>query len=482
MPLSEVVREVWRTWSGKFSIILLIIMGVGAIAVVLGTPYTKLSREYLLEPTAWATYPKAVPPCWAVPKKAQVIRVEVNTSHVKPVVRVKSYGPYTMYNVTWRYSFTYKGQAPPSDTLAKMVVYKSKKLLAYRLYVMLVRPDGSVLHFAKELPVVKPVTVILGLPSAQGITWVSLSSLPINSAVYQSLVASLSKYMKKDVLAQLGLGTAIWCGRGGRVLRGRYTLVVTAVFYVQGKARNLASLTHIYFAAKTLPNCYGLMGTDSVGRPVELGILLGLPWSFVISFYVTFLSAIIGGVYGVLAGYVSGWKSEALMRIVDVVNSLPFLPILIVAIMALKSYSIWLIMSIMVALLWAPPVIVIRSMALQIKEQPYVEAARALGASTPRILLRYIMPQVFPYLVAIMVLSIPDAIIAEAALAFLGLSDPTVPTWGKMLEFAWNEHAVINGWWWSFLFPGLALTVYCAAFLMLGRALEPIVSPRIRGR
>jgi len=488
MPASDVLKEIWRSWTGKIAIILLIIQLCLAVWIVVSTDYETLSRKYLDE-TAWlGEYPRAVPPCWAVSQHADVIEFELNTSTMSPkMVEKKQVGRYTKCVIEWNYQFEYRGNALPSDTLLLLIVKRSPDLKAYKLEVKLTRPDNSTVTILAKTPIIRDYVVVAGVGGAKGGPKpIALNTLPPDDPIHRSIVDSIATLIGDEkLITELGPGKLLWANREGKALPGIYEIKIVASFYVKGQLpsnNSLSRYTSIYVGIRTLGNCYGLMGTDSVGRPIELGILVGLPWSFIISFYVTFLTTMIGGFYGILAGFTSGWRAELLMRIADTVYSLPLLPILIVVVMVTRSYSIWLILTTMVALLWVGPVVVVRSMALQIKSQPYIEAAKAIGASNVRILFRYVLPQILPYLVALMVLGIPDPIIAEAALAFLGLSDPTVPTWGKMLEWAWKEHAVLNGWWWSFLFPGLALTMFCTTFLMLGRALEPIVTPKLKSR
>ncbi|MCE4628491.1 MAG: ABC transporter permease [Desulfurococcales archaeon] len=257
-------------------------------------------------------------------------------------------------------------------------------------------------------------------------------------------------------------------------------LVLTNGQFDAAKARkNNASIDPIALVYQIKGNCYGFFGTDTFGRPIGMGLLFGLPYAFLLGFIVTFTSTFIGAFYGSAAGYWKDIRGEAMMRVVDIVNSLPFLPILIALNVALGTINLWLLALLMIALFWSGPVIVVRSMALQISEQIYVEAAKAIGASTRRILFKHVFPQVFPYTMAIAVLSMPGIIIAEASLAVLGLGDPVAPTWGKLLNEAYQQNAVINGYWWLYLFPGLALVVFSAAFLILGRALEPIVAPKL---
>ncbi|AEM38814.1 binding-protein-dependent transport systems inner membrane component [Pyrolobus fumarii 1A] len=478
----HVLREVLHSWSGKVAIALLLIQLALAVYVVVFTDYAKLSRLYLDE-NAWiGRYPLHVPPCWAVSKHAQEVELVLDTSSAEPFnITIKRLKKYTVYNITWIGELKYEGDAPPSDTLMLLVVNRSGTLRGFKLGLVIERPDGLRIPLLYRVPVPQESVVVIGVDRE---TPQLLSTVQPESPLYKVIMDSVASVFEagnatRMKLVEMGLGQILWIGRDFEPVRGVYKIKLSVFFVAKGEA-DLQHDMHVYFVLRTLGNCYGLMGTDSVGRPIELGILVGLPWSFVISIYVSFLSVMIGGLYGIAAGLARGWKGELLMRIVDVVYSIPILPILIVVIMATKSYSIWLIMTVMIAFLWSMPVVVVRSMTLQIREQPYIETAKAIGVGTLRIIFRYVLPQVMPYLVTLMVLGIPDPILTEAALAFLGLSDPTVPTWGKMLEWAWNEHAVINGWWWSFIFPGLALTVFCATFLLLGRALEPIVAPKIR--
>ncbi len=481
VEFGDVIRGLLSTWLGRVALVLLVVQLAITIYVLTAYDYPKLAAEYM-NPNLWTgRYPPHAPPCWAVGKRADRINLYFDTRKLKPYKEASipfQQGIY-LWNMTWLVKFTYRGDAPPSDTLILVKAFVPASAATARVTLLLVRPDGLSLPLVKNA-LVNPgsVSIVLGIGNN---TPLSLSFVSTGSSIYLQLKRVLEEKYGNSVVSQLlrrfNLGQVIWVNSKGEVVKGEYRLYINLVIVGD---REAARKAWVLGKLLTMPNCYGLMGTDSYGRPIALGILLGYPWAFVISFYVTVLTVLIGGFYGIIAGLASGWKGELLMRIVDIVYSIPLLPFLIAVIIASNSRSIWLILTIMVLLLWTGPVVVVRSMVLQIKEQPFIESAYAVGVSRLRIILRYIFPQVFPYLMTLMVLGIPDPILTEAALAFLGLSDPTIPTWGKMLEQAWNEHAVVNGWWWSFIFPGLALAIFCATFLMLGRALEPILSPRLR--
>ena len=134
----------------------------------------------------------------------------------------------------------------------------------------------------------------------------------------------------------------------------------------------------------------------------------------------------------------------------------------------------------LIAFSWPGLTILVRSMVLQIRSGQLVEAARALGASRRRIMVRHVFPQTAPFIVAQMIFFAPGAILAEASLSFLGLGDPSIPTWGQMLERGFSTGALYVGYWWWVLPPGILIVVTALAFMLLALAMEPIVDPRLR--
>jgi len=123
---------------------------------------------------------------------------------------------------------------------------------------------------------------------------------------------------------------------------------------------------------------------------------------------------------------------------------------------------------------------VARSIAIQIKTMSYVEAAELLGASKWRVMFKHIMPQIAPYAFASIALSVPSAILAEAGLSFLGLGDPTLPTWGQILHDAQAYSAAARGLWWWILPPGMMIALTSLAFVLLGMALDQVLNPKMR--
>ena len=143
--------------------------------------------------------------------------------------------------------------------------------------------------------------------------------------------------------------------------------------------------------------------------------------------------------------------------------------------------TIWNLAFIMALFWWTGPVRTVRSMALQIKEETYVEAARAIGVGTRRMIMKYIANQILPYAFAIMALGVPGAILTEAGVSFLlGGRGVREPTWGKMLHDAHVAAATMKGLWWWVLAPGLMICITGLTFVLIGNALDRILNPMLR--
>jgi len=167
--------------------------------------------------------------------------------------------------------------------------------------------------------------------------------------------------------------------------------------------------------------------------------------------------------------------------IFEVFVSMPMLPILIVLSATFKP-SIWIIIGAMIVFYWVGPVKTVRSMALQIKEETYIEAAKALGAGKWRIIFKHMAPILLPYSFANMALSVPGAIVAESSLSLLGLGDPSIISWGQILHDAQLSGATLNGLWWWIVPPGLFIAVMGMTFAFLGFAMDKILHPKLRTR
>jgi len=222
------------------------------------------------------------------------------------------------------------------------------------------------------------------------------------------------------------------------------------------------------------------MGTNELGQDVFRQFLLGGRISLYVGVSATVIAMVLGAGLGMVSGYYAGWRDTVLMRITDFFLVLPTLPLIIV-LAALFGQSI-LITSLVIGLTsWPQTARIIRSQVLSLRERPLVMRVRSLGAGDWRIMSKHILPNVTPLIFANLVLVLSGSILAQAALAFLGLGDPVQVSWGTMLHNAFNSGAMSSGAWWYTLTPGVGIVIMVLAFSLIGHALDRVMNPLRRG-
>ena len=224
---------------------------------------------------------------------------------------------------------------------------------------------------------------------------------------------------------------------------------------------------------------WGLLGTDQRGRDIAALFVAGIRVSLLVGIFATLLSTFLGTSLGLAAGYLGGWADSLIMRVVDLLLSIPLLPILM-ALASLWGKGLWQLVMILSVFSWMGTARTIRALTLTLRDAPYIGGLRGLGAPTGYILGRHLLPEALPVLLATMTLGVPGAILSEAGLSFLGLSDPRVVSWGRMLHEAQSFGAFTAGAWWMLLPPGLGIALLCLVFLDLGKFLEEKSDPRLR--
>jgi peptide/nickel transport system permease protein len=227
------------------------------------------------------------------------------------------------------------------------------------------------------------------------------------------------------------------------------------------------------------PSAAHWLGTDDGGKDVFSALIYGSRVSLVVGFAAAAIALVIGGVVGIVAGYRGRRVGSALMRVTDFFLVIPDLALQIV-IVAIAGQSLVNIILVIGALGWTTTARVVRSQTLSVRERKFVLRARAIGAGDLHILRRHVLPQVLPLMLANMVLVISLAILSESTLAFIGLGDPTVISWGQMLNFAFERGAVSAGAWWALITPGLAIVWVVLGTTLLGTALEDVLNPRLK--
>lgn len=258
-----------------------------------------------------------------------------------------------------------------------------------------------------------------------------------------------------------------------KVLKGTYQLVGEGLVFEEGSTVDAELVV--------FGQLHGLAGTDHRRRDITIALLWGTPVALAFGLVAAVGSSIVTMFLGAAAVWFGGWIDWVIRRINEVVMILPMLPILIM-VGLFYSRSIWVMLSVVILLgIFGSSILSYRSMFLQVKESGYIDAAKAYGASNGRIIVRYMIPKIVPTLIPGFVTQVPAFVFLEATLAVLGLGDPVLPTWGKLLNDAQTHGALFNGYFYWVLEPAFLLILAGFGFAMLGFALDRIFNPRLRG-
>ncbi|MCS7133957.1 MAG: ABC transporter permease [Candidatus Caldarchaeum sp.] len=455
-------RVFWSSSVSKTGVFLLAVMVVLSLYVVAVFPLD-FGTRYWNNPSYWADNPKEVPPEW------------VNLFTTKPLpthITITIEKPGETSQKTFRYNFD-DFPSFASVTVSEIIYQERPPAILLGLE----RPDGGTVFFY----------ILTPSPPTPGETPPYRRNFETPLRVYLSGDIQAGQYLSRffaseygaaftaEQIVRAGVEKALFgipSGNDFKPLRGEYSLVVRVV-----KNNPADEVGRVTFVAGG--KVFGFFGTDRLGRDLATGLLFGFPVALLIGIVTAVLTTAIGSSLGMISGYIGGKIDEAIQRICDVLNNIPLLPLLIFFTFVLKP-SIWLIVFLLVAFGWSGLAIVVRSIVLQARTAQFVEAAESIGVKRRRILLKHIMPQIAPFIISQMIFSTPGAILAEAALSFLGLGDPSLPSWGQILEYAFRSGGVNLGLWWWIFPPGALIALTSFTFVLISLGMEPVVSPRLR--
>lgn len=226
------------------------------------------------------------------------------------------------------------------------------------------------------------------------------------------------------------------------------------------------------------PSREHLLGTDSLGRDVLSRMLWGSRVSLKVGFVAVGLATAIGVFFGAVAGFYGGWVDQLIMRFCDIMLCFPAM-FLILAVIAILEPSIWNVMIVIGVTGWMGVARLVRAEILSLKSRDFIAAARAMGASDLRLILKHLLPNALTPVMVSATLGVAGAILTESALSFLGLGvQPPTPTWGTML--AEGKDRLEQAWWLS-LYPGLAILLTVLSYNLLGEGLRRALDPRGEG-
>ncbi|MFP3918732.1 ABC transporter permease [Lysinibacillus telephonicus] len=284
-----------------------------------------------------------------------------------------------------------------------------------------------------------------------------------------SILSKIFKFIRKNPIGILGM----------ILVAGT---VVCAVFapwiapYDPSQASLTARLDVPSFTDDTGESQY-LLGGDQLGRDLLSRMIYGARISLIVGIFGVLISLVIGTIMGLVSGYFGKWLDDLIMRIADIQLAFPFMLFAIV-VMSVLGTGIWKIVIILGLTYWVGFARLIRGQVISLKEQEFVQAAKAIGGSNTRIILKHILPNVLSSILVLSTMYIAEFILLEASLTFLGLGvDPTIPSWGGMLADSRNY---ITTAWWTSVFPGISIMLTVLGFNLLGDWLRDKFDPNLK--
>jgi peptide/nickel transport system permease protein len=447
----EIKQEFLKSKIGITGIIMLaalVAISIGAAGIIPVETFQQWNN-----PQSWLEYPKTAIPSWV-----NLFMFEKIPEHKildKPDVSTNTSGEISV--VSHQFSVNYVYDDFPSDFIYEFTAKYSGSPL---LQISVIRPDGSNLRLLSS-----------SLPNSNDVVFHNEKIFSTDDSIKKNL--SL-QYKQFDFSIDGASAEDIVFSESSehRVMKGNYVFLID-LYGVQ--TSNSIVKSNFIIGGKA----YGIMGTDELRRDLAVGLLWGTPLALFIGIAVAIGSVVMGLVYGVYAGYKGKTTDEAMMRFNDVIYALPALPFLIILAVTISN-SIFLMIGFLTIFGWVGIAKVSRSMSLQIKTKGYIEASKMMGQKNSKIIFKHILPQLLPYAFASIAISVPAAITTEAGLSFLGLGDPSFPTWGQILHDANTHGAAARGLWWWIMPPGLMIALTGLAFVFVGNALDAIVNPKLK--
>ena len=447
----EIKKEFFKSKMGIAGIVILTILILTSIITIIIIPIETFQEWN--NPESWITYPKTAIPVWVnlfltekIPEHQILLEPNIETAF-NDEINLSSY----QFNLNFNYD-----QFPKDFIYSYLLEYSGSPLLQ----MSVIRPDG-----------VKLELVSTSLP---------YSNLKI---IHNDRIFSTDAMIKKELVLQeekfefeinrLSVEDIIFSKTElNKPLKGNYIFLID--FYEINEESEIID-SKLIIGGKA----FGIMGTDELRRDLAIGLLWGTPLALFIGLAVSIGSVVMGLVYGIYAGFKGKKTDETMMRFNDILYALPALPFLIILSVTISN-SIFVMTGFLMIFGWVGIAKVARSMSLQIKTRGYVEAATIMGQKDSKMILKHILPQLLPYAFASIAISVPAAITTEAGLSFLGLGDPSFPTWGQILHDANTFGAAARGLWWWIVPPGIMIAITGLAFVFIGNALDSIINPKLK--
>lgn len=443
--LKKSLSEILRYPSAIFGIFIVILLIAFAVYAVVKIPYNEAIRLWRGGEAVWYKNPKNVPPNWvnwfSKEKLPQSFAITVGDDGITKTVTPGENG---ISEINFTYSFEYNYDGYPQELFLYLdTSYQEKNPF---ISVMMITPEGREIRISD-----------FGVSRSQTFRFTQEPKLKRRLGGLDPMTGIFSVEDSDPPIP----------------LKGTYQLVIDGLAFEEGSDIDVEFVLH--------GQTYGIAGTDHQRRDLSVALMWGAPIAIAFGLLAALGTSLLSMAFAATGAWFGGWVDNLIQRVTEVNMVLPFLAILIM-VGTFYDRSIWTILGVTILLsIFTGAIKTDRAIFLQVKESPYIEAAKAYGSSNARIIFRYMIPRIIPLLIPGLVSAIPSYVFLEASLAVLGLGDPVLPTWGKVINDAFSNGALYKGYYYWILEPAVLLMITGLGFAMLGFALDRIFNPRLRG-
>jgi peptide/nickel transport system permease protein len=440
------LREIFRYPTAVAGVLVILALVGVSIYTVIAIPYNQAISLWRGSEQDWYQYPKNAAPVWYNWfRKDKLPETLILTAEDEEVTRTVEESGESK-TITFTFPFEYAADGFPDDVI---VFFTS--------------------NYDEKAPFV-------------GLTWTNPTGEETRLGNFSILKKFSYRPSQDDKLkrklggktANVGLFSDLEEKESSRPVKGTYTLKVEAVTFDEDSDVAVELVVYGKLA--------GWAGTDHLRRDLLIALLWGTPIALSFGLLAAVGTSLTQLIIAGVSTWFGGWVDQLIQRITEINMVLPFLPILIM-VGTFYSRSIFVILSCVILLsVFGQGIKTFRAVFMQVKESAYIEAARSYGASNTRIIFMYMIPRLIPMLIPQFIVLIPSYVFLEASLAVLGLGDPTLPTWGKIIDESRSNGALFQGWYYWVLEPSALLMITGLAFSVVGYAMDRIFNPRLRGQ
>jgi len=465
---SRKIRETFKQlFTYKSALIgLLIILGLIIVSIytIIALPYDTAVELWRAGEKYWLDNPRNALPSWANIFSSKKLPETITLTSEKPKTGVSkaiipAIGKVSVIRI--EFSFNYEYDDFPSEL---NLFFKAKfNTSSPHLTIHWVKPNGEDIVL-KTLSISQEENYYISVDHRLANELKNRISQKLNKSIEYDIPVLASLFAVED--------NSIVNPDTVKVMKGIYKLWIEGVIFETDA--DLDAKLNVY------GKVYGWAGTDHLRRDIGIALLWGAPVALAFGVTASLLIAFSNIILAAISAWFRRYIDSFIQRITEIFMTLPFLPTMIMIATFFRPTLLNLLLAVIALSIFSASIKTYRAVFLQVREFPYVEAAKAYGAGNFRIILQYLIPKVLPTLIPSIVLSVPDFVFLEAVLSLLGVGDPLIPTWGKIVEDAFRYGALYKGLYYWVLEPSLMLAITSMGFALLGFTLDKIFNPKLK--